>query len=362
METQNNSNMLKALIAIKEKVSQNEQDLITKCEEEGVDFPWIPMLYNQLNTTIKAEADAKEKVEKVAEAMKVSWETEMEKFKNQFGEGETLTLKDYQSIGIKVRNKGVNVKDEVFDPIYYLAPEVESKKLRKKVRMEGDVLIIDAKMAGGLFKYLNSLKKKHDEDFKKKNSKTKAGKKKSSGTRERKEITDADEKWIVNEKERDTLIAKYDKIKDKEVEGYYAKEDYGIVYEKYDKRYNAGDKDPRVKDGTILTEDLLKYRLTACIRTTPFISGADSGKCKGAVQWSEGKGKDTSIFTNRVGIQNDPMVQCSQDATIDGWCAKCSAKADSKKFNIFTDKFKKKNKNTIAGYWEDVEVVCGKCD
>lgn len=358
METQNNSNMLKALIAIKEKVSQSEQDLITKCEDEGEDCMWIPMLYNQLNTTIKAEADAKEKAEKVAEAMKVSWETEMEKFKNQFGEGETLTLKDYQSIGIKVYPNLLYYKEETV-----VGKDGEEKTRKKRMSILGEKhLVIDSEMAGGLFKYIESLKKKHDEDFKKKNSKTKAGKKKSSGTRERKEITDDDEKWIVNEKEKDTLIAKYDKIKDKEVEGYYAKEDYGIVYEKYDKRYNAGDKDPRVKDGTILKEDLLKYRLTACIRTTPFISGADSGKCKGAVQWSEGKGKDTSIFTNRVGIQNDPMVQCSQDATIDGWCEKCSNKGEGKKFNIFTDKFKKKNKETIAGYWEGVEVVCGKCN
>ena len=56
------------------------------------------------------------------------------------------------------------------------------------------------------------------------------------------------------------------------------------------------------------------------------------------------------------------MVQCSQDATIDGWCEKCSNKGEGKKFNIFTDKFKKKNKETIAGYWEGVEVVCGKCN
>ena len=222
----------------------------------------------------------------------------------------------------------------------------------KKVDISADYVAIPRGLAGGLINYLDGLKKIQDEDFKAKLKKTT---KKKSGTRTRKEKSDDDEVWICNESKRAELESAYEGEK-----GYFAEEDKGIVYEKYDKRYPAGSTDPRDKADT-LAKDLVKVRLTNCIRTTPFVYPEDSGMCAGGVQWSEGKGKDTSKFTNRKGINNDPIVQCSRKATDGFYCAKCEEKSTDKRINIYTDSSKKSSETYYEIWTKSAKVVCLPC-
>tara|TARA_R100000654_G_scaffold6346_3_gene16726 strand:+ start:7474 stop:8559 length:1086 start_codon:yes stop_codon:yes gene_type:complete len=347
MNAMTTEQMLSTLVSIKDKQDAPTQQLITQCEEGGEAMAgFVSVLYENLATSIKAELDAKEKAEALKKQKEDSWLKVVEDFKEDNRDPSEETHKHYcELLGIKVRNQGEKADDEVFDPIYYLAPPKEGKTMRKKVRFDGDFYTISAQTLYGLINHFKDLKEKHDADFDKKVEASKKKKKSSGGgARVRKERSDDDEVWVVNANKKDELVAKYDKIESGEITGYFMKEDKGIVYEKYDKRYPSGSKDPRDTSKT-LENDLVKYRLTACIRTTPFSYPQDSGMCQGAVQWTEGKGKDTSKWTNRVGINNDPMVQCSQKATDGLYCAKCAKK--SKKFNLFTDTFKKSSEKLV---------------
>ena len=347
MDAITHAQMLSTLISIKDKVDANTATLISQLEEDsdGKEV-LIQVLYDANATSIKAELAEAEKKEALEKQKKDSWMKVVEDFKEDTRDPSEETFRHYcELLGVKVRNQGEKAEDEDFDPIYYLAPPVEGKKMRKKMRFDGDFYTISAQTLYGLVNHFKDLKEKHDADFDKKVEASKKKKKSSGGgARVRKERSDDDEVWVVNADKKDELVAKYDKIESGEITGYFMKEDKGIVYQKYDKRYPSGSKDPREPSKT-LENDLVKYRLTACIRTTPFSYPQDSGMCQGAVQWTEGKGKDTSKWTNRVGINNDPMVQCSQKATDGLYCAKCAKK--SKKFNLFTDTFKKSSEKLV---------------
>ena len=327
-----NAQMLQAIINIKSKTDKKTQELINTCVEMGEDCPFLPMVYEKLTTIIEEEEKLKLIKKKEAQDRRDSWDEKFKEFKS-YDTSDTVQLAHASTLDYW----GMERKELIEKR------EVNGKMKNFKVK----VIVIDEDLAKGLSLHLHNLKDKHDEDFDKKLEACK--KKKVGGKRMRKEASANDEKWVCNEDKRDELLQKYKKGK-----GYYVEEDEGIIYEKYDKRYLAGATDPRDKSKK-LEKDLVKYRLTTCVRSTPFYYPEDSGMCKGAVQWSEGKGKNTSKFTNRVNINNDPMVQCSQKATTDGWCDKCSKKKNP--INFYTGQYKKDDLGTMIEYWKDVNII-----
>ena len=317
----NNAQMLSALTALKDKVDPKTKEMIEKCESMGEDCPFIPMVYEQQATIIKEVEDAKAQEEKNAELKLESWTKVLDGFKgNEYA---------YDALPDEQVGEGVDLGYGItaYGLLAYKNFIPDSKPKKKKMYECDSKITIPADLAFGLIAYLNNLKADHDEKFDA-NLKKKSKTKKASGTRTRKEKSDDDDVWICNESSRDALKQKYEDIKEGKEIGYFAKMDDGIVYEKYDKRYPAGSTDPRDKSKT-LGKDLIKMRLTACIRTTPFSYPQGSGMCAGGVQWSEGKGKNTSKFTNFKGINNDPIVQCSLKVVGDSlYCDKCAKKGD----------------------------------
>ena len=54
-----NAQMLQAIINIKSKTDKKTQELIERCEDEGDDCPFLPMVYEKLTTIIEEEEKLK---------------------------------------------------------------------------------------------------------------------------------------------------------------------------------------------------------------------------------------------------------------------------------------------------------------